>query len=523
MLFFLILLVIVLINVILASRGALKGSPKELWFLYAAKVVEYSAYGGANLAFVLFLSADVGLSDQQAGSYIGVWSMLVTIATILVGAVCDAIGIKRTLILGTLLLLFARVFMPLSDSLLWVTLLSFVPIALGTAIVGPVLSVGIKRFTTSEGAALGFGLFYTLMNVGWAAGGLIFDGIRTALGEHAMVAIPLLGGEMSTYQVIFTASLVLTIPTLLLVLFMREGVERMDDGSIVVTPAAPRAEGTMWHATAVVMKKAAADTGRIFGKAVSERAFWVFIFLLAIPVPVRMVFFHFHYTFPKYGIRVLGDGVKIGNIYSVLNPVLIVLLVPVIAALTKKVSSYRMMSIGTAVSAGAVFLAALPPSLYEPLMGTWLADLVFNTWLGVPVGQQTPLFFVMIVYVMVFTVGEAIWSPRLLQFTAEIAPAGREGSYIALSYLPFFAAKLVVGPLSGWLLTTYTPERTFILKLADEPLRVMGAVSPYADHGMIWLIVGGMALVSPIAFVAFAKVFHMAERKELYGKVETPA
>ena len=52
--------------------------------------------------------------------------------------------------------------------------------AIGIAIMGPVLSVGIKYFTTPETSALGFGMFYTLMNVGWAIGAYIFDTIRAA-------------------------------------------------------------------------------------------------------------------------------------------------------------------------------------------------------------------------------------------------------------------------------------------------------------------------------------------------------
>ena len=146
----------------------LKGSPRELWLLYTAKVIEYGSYGAANMAFILYLSADCGLGDISAGTYIGIWSMTLTVCTMLVGAVCDAIGVKRTLVLGTAFLLFARFVMPLTSNLWIVSLMGFLPMAVGTAVVGPVMSVGIKRYTTKEGATLGFGLLYTMFNVGWA-------------------------------------------------------------------------------------------------------------------------------------------------------------------------------------------------------------------------------------------------------------------------------------------------------------------------------------------------------------------
>jgi hypothetical protein len=223
-------------------------------------------------------------------------------------------------------------------------------------------------------------------------------------------------------------------------------------------------------------------------------------------VPVRSIFFHFHYTFPKYGIRVLGQGAKIGSIYGVLNPVLIVFLVPLVASFTKKVSSYRMMIVGSIVSSLSCFIAVLPSSFFAPLTNSVLGELIFIKWLGMakdmpallqnpPTSDYWPLAF----FILTFTVGEAIWSPRLMQFTAEIAPKGKEGTYIALSVLPFFAAKFVVGPLSGWLVKRYTP-----LDAAGK------ALASYPEHHMVWIWIGGMALVTPLGLLLFRKLFRHA-------------
>jgi hypothetical protein len=86
-----------------------------------------------------------------------------------------------------------------------------------------------------------------------------------------------------------------------------------------------------------------------------------------------------------------------------------------------------------------------------------------------------------------------------MQFTAEIAPKGKEGSYIALSYLPYFGAKFVVGPMSGWLLATYVPE---------------GQAS-YPTHFLVWLWIGIMASLSPLGLILFKRLFTRAERHEL--------
>ena len=99
------------------------------------------------------------------------------------------------------------------------------------------------------------------------------------------------------------------------------------------------------------------------------------------------------------------------------------------------------------------------------------------------------------VFFIIFTIGEAIWSPRLMQFTAEIAPPGREGTYVALSYLPYFAAKFIAAPMSGWLIATYTPDTTEHL----------------TDHYMVWVWIGGTAIITPLGMLFFKKVYKKAE------------
>ena len=55
---------------------------------------------------------------------------------------------------------------------------------------------------------------------------------------------------------------------------------------------------------------------------------------------------------------------------------------------------------------------------------------------------------------VMLSVGEALWSPRLYEYAATIAPKGQEASYMALSSLPLFGAKLMVGITSGTMLAT---------------------------------------------------------------------
>jgi dipeptide/tripeptide permease len=123
----------------------------------------------------------------------------------------------------------------------------------------------------------------------------------------------------------------------------------------------------------------------------------------------------------------------------------------------------------------------------------------------------------LVVFIIVFTVGEAIWSPRLMQFSAEIAPRGKEGAYIALAMLPYFLGKMGAAVMSEQLTTRYFN--------AD--------MVAYPDHDKAWLAIGLMAMVSPIGMLIFRNIFNQSEKAaeeqaelaadEATGEVERPA
>ena len=480
------------------------GSPRDMWLLFLYKVLEYTAYASMNMALVLWLSKDCGLGDISAGFYILVWSTMLSVMAMVAGALVDTIGIRRTLIISIIFLMISRFFMAWVTNPWLIFFLGFLPLAIGFAIVGPLVSVAIKRYTTKEGAALGFGLFYVVMNLAYAIGGWFFDWVRDTYAQKDAVGkildenfgTVLYGMHFSTYQLFFVFGFLFTCVSLFVIMFIRDGVEMTEDG-IIVNP--PKEHGSGLAA----LKNATIATAKMIYSVIREPYFWVFIGMLAITVFVRFVFFHFHYTFPKYGIRVLGEGAKIGSIYGVLNPVLIIFLVPLVASITKKVSSYRLMIVGSFISSLSCFIAVMPASWFAAWTPSVIGDLIFIKWLGMADSVEALMaapppseYWPLIIFITVFTVGEAIWSPRLMQFTAEIAPKGKEGSYIALSVLPFFAAKFVAGPMSGWLVSRYTP--------LDEAGK---ALASYPEHHMVWIWIGGMAVFTPILLLIFRNFF----------------
>jgi dipeptide/tripeptide permease len=96
-------------------------------------------------------------------------------------------------------------------------------------------------------------------------------------------------------------------------------------------------------------------------------------------------------------------------------------------------------------------------------------------------------------FVVLLSVGEAFYSPRLYEYTAAIAPKGQEASYMAMSSLPFFLAKLVVAPVSGVLLAHFCPD-----------------TGP-RNSGTLWLLIGLSTMIAPVGLFMFQRFIRVHE------------
>lgn len=470
-------------------------APRELWIVYAAYIMENLAYKvGAASVLSLWLSSDLGYSDMSAGGMIATWSAIMTLITVLVGSLTDALGIRRTFLLGFAICLVSRVVMALSVNR-WIALpFGLYPQAIGIALMIPVMAAACKQYTNAAQRSVAFALYYALMNLGYAIGDVIFDKLRGAqgMGEHGSWTLPFLGTELSTYRVLILLSVVFTVPGFILIWgFMREGVEVTEAGLKIAGQKSSGGKASV-KLPSVSVAETLKKTGRIFAGLWQEKAFYRFLLFMTLVVGARMIFYQLAFTFPKYGIRELGDGAPFAHLSGMLNSVMIVVLVPICGALTQKISAYRMVTVGSFVSALSVFFIAVPPAWFKPLADGWLGEVVVHRWLGVA-GAVNPLWIAIFLFIVMLSLGEALWSPRLYEYAAAIAPKGQEASYMALSMLPYFLGKFFVGGLSGWLLNKYCPPT--------------GPRNPE----FMWFLIGCMAMVTPIGTFLFRKHLQLQE------------
>lgn len=145
------------------------------------------------------------------------------------------------------------------------------------------------------------------------------------------------------------------------------------------------------------------------------RSFWRFVVFTLITVNLKGIFRHLDATLPKYLVREHGQSVPKGTIYSI-NPFIIIFLVPVVSAMTTRYEHFTMIHVGSYVSAASVFILALSSSIPAAIM-----------------------------FIVLLSLGEALWSPRFYDYTVSVAPEGKEGTFMAMSSAPLFVATLPTG------------------------------------------------------------------------------
>lgn len=426
-----------------ASRGA--------WLVNLVNFSDGVAYFGMLALMTLFMEKDVGFSIGWVTVSISLFMAGVTIFQALGGgSLADRLGVRRALAASLALVLAGRILFTLSPAMAGLVgpmaCLALLVMAFGEGMIQPAMYSGIKEYTHPKAATMGFAVLYSIMNLGIVAGEVISPLIRESWAERvqgvSVLDEPAAGiAGAFWFFTLFTAAVL----GLHLLLFTRKVEER--DRVLRAEPQASSA-GSIWQ--------------RLKALPILQARFLFFIFIL---LPVRTLFAHQWLTLPHYVTRAFPA--EVGSRWewvNGLNPFIIVIFVPVFAALTRHRRIVDMMILGTAVSALSTFI--LVP---EPDLGRLLT------------------------YIIVFSFGEALWSSRFLEYVADIAPAGRIGVYMGVATVPWFLAKTVTGLYAGAVLDRFVPAT--------------GAQDP----GTMWLIYAVVALVSPLGLLVARRWLLAAE------------
>ena len=470
----------------IAKFTVLKGAQRELWLTFLIKFFIYTAYSVTNKTMVLWLSKDLGFSDQASGALVGwVWAPAMTVFTLLAGSITDAIGLRRTFFLGVAICTVARSVMVVTTIPSLALACGVLPLAVGEALGTPVLLAATRRYSTTAQRSISFSIIYAIMNVGYLAAGYLFDYVRQ-LNLH----VSLFGFEPTSYQQLFMVSLIFEIVLFPVIYFLRRGAEATDGGPVI--DESSRNRGTsFWSETGATVRKSAIDTAQLFRRLIGQSAFYrLLVFFLFIGF-LKAIFLQLDYVFPKFGIRELGLNAPVGKIANI-NAIMIIFLAPVVGAIDTKVcglsdgGNRRSYLCGRRFHHGAA--DGMVPNGGEQRDRRMARTRLSWMCRAICIRTTSCLRCTLIV----FSIGEAFYSPRVYEYAAAIAPKGQEASYGSLAYLPFLVGKILVGT-GGWLLAAFVPEH--------------GPRRP----ATMWLIFALAASVAPIGLISLRRYIRVPE------------
>jgi MFS family permease len=314
-------------------------------------------------------------------------------------------------------------------------------VIIGYGIYQPAAYAGVKQLTNSKTSAMGYAMLYALMNLGGFLPALIQPPIRKTYGIDGVFWF------YSALTIVGFAAVAIIMSKKAIADATREAKESETEKVV--------------EEDNVMENMSAKEKMKYYLKnfPIRDLRFMYFIFIL---IPVQTLFAHNWLTLPLYTSRAF-DGFVGDNFdfFVNLNPLLIFVLTPVVTALTIKKDTYRMMIIGTFVMASPTFILALGPNIYT-----------------------------LMTYLVIMTIGEAMWQPRFLQWVAEIAPKNMTGIYMGIGQFPWFLTKVVTSIYSGWFLMHYCPEDVAPANMNTETM---------------WLIYGFIAILSPVGLIIAKK------------------
>ncbi len=422
---------------------------RALFGVNLSYVLEGLIYFGFLSLLAIFFNEYLNLTDTEAGPMVGFLTGGITLAMLLLGATVDWIGIRKALLSALSFMLIGRIFLTLSPTLgkpglwnsgHWIAMGGMVGIIIGYGIYQPAAYAAVKKLTTPKTAAMGYAMLYALMNLGGFLPGIISPPIRKNFGITG----------------VFWVYIALNVVGILVVMFIisKKAVKKAIEEVKKETGEVEEEKDEMENMTFKEKMKY-----YLKNFPLRDKRFLYFIFIL---IPVQTLFAHNWLTLPQYTSRAFAGFVKDNFEFFVnLNPILIFILTPMVTALTSKKNTYNMMIIGTLVMASPTFILALGPNVYT-----------------------------LMAYLIIMTIGEAMWQPRFLQWVAEIAPKNMTGIYMGIGQFPWFLTKIITSLYSGWFLMNYCPENVPVDKLNTE---------------YMWLIYGFIAIISPIGLLLAKK------------------
>ena len=444
------------------------GFERPFWIANITEIFERLAYYGAFASLALYLQEKLNFSTEQTGTLTGIFGGMVWFLAVFGGAAADRLGFRRALSLAYLILAAAyfligsiaapwlapvRNAMPLG---LFVGVILVLP-ALGISLVKPCVVGTTARASKENVRSIGYSIYYTMVNIGGAAGPLYAGWAHRKLGVENVYRV----GALSVFAMFFVV-----------LLFFREPRKPGDAPPPSVAQVARNFCVVLGNYKLVlpVLGVALALRIALWARPEWNIPWWIwavlfaivlagisrFMWFLVIFTGYWVVFWQQYISLPGYISEFINSNANVERILAT-DGITVICLTVLVNVMTRKIPALGAVIVGTVVTSLAWVILALRPTIW---------------------GAVLSLF--------VLALGEITQSPRYYEYISRLAPPGQQGTYMGFAFLPIGIGSLIGGWFGGTMVHHYG-------EIQHQP-------------AMIWWSVTGIGLVTAVLLWIYDRV-----------------
>jgi POT family proton-dependent oligopeptide transporter len=327
------------------------GFERSFWVANVSEIFERLAYYGSFASLANYLRETLNFPTQQTGTLTGIFGGMVWFLAIFGGAVADKLGFRRALSLAYLILTAAYFLLgsigapwlaPVRNAVpleLFVGSILILP-ALGISLVKPSVVGTTARASKENVRTLGYSIYYTMVNIGGAAGPLAASLARRHLGAG---------------KIFYIAAAVVFAMFFLVVMLFREP-KRSDD----------------------VPKPSVGETLRNFLTVTRNPKFMIFLLIFT---GYWIVFWQQWIVMPVYLHEYVNKDIDV-ELVLVTDSILVITCTILVNHLLRKVAAFSAIVLGTLVSSLCWLVLVWRPSMWGAVAA--IAVLAFGEMIQQP-------------------------------------------------------------------------------------------------------------------------------------------
>jgi len=440
------------------------GFERPFWIANITEIFERLSYYGAFASLALYLQERLNFSAEQTGTLTGLFGGMVWFLAIFGGAAADRLGFRRALSIAYLILAVSyfligsigapwlapvRNAVPLS---LFVGLVLMLP-ALGVSLVKPCVVGTTARASKENVRSIGYSIYYTMVNIGGAAGPLFASWTHRHLGVENVYRVVALGVFAMFFVVL---------------LLFREPHKPGDAPPPSLAQLARNFCVVVGNYRLILPVLTIALLLRI-GLWLSPRLavpWWVWAALLLLVLAGISRFMWFLVLFSGYWVVFWQQYISLpGYIHGYINPHADVEMILVTDGLTV-----------IALTIAVNYLARRIPAFQAVILGTVITSLA---WL---ILAFQPTIWGAVLSLFVLALGEITQQPRYYEYISRLAPPGQQGTYMGFAFLPIGIGSLIGGWFGGRLIHHFG-------EVTHQPSRIWWAVTAVgmATAAVLWI------------------------------------